>query len=642
MALEKLAIVHLGFTSIEDMTWEELFSGFDYLKAITYSSSISFISELVDKFVEAEIIFGNESIISYKLEEIISFQKISLNLIKEDFCEIHQNLLDRFVDGTLSLFLANKQLSHEKIYLLESKSGKKRVIFGSANLSWKAFRGEQRENICLLDDEAGYEYYLSVYESLRENATDSVSRDQLLTVDYSDDIDQLPFLKSIEKKQLLIVEPSKNMAESVKFVTNMRMASERLKHFMPESLRSGIVKINASQIRRLKSKLVDDKKAQQERDSINPQFIVDVHDKTVSFMGEEIDLYPEPEEVKKDVDLFIKYFDGFSRFHGDWERLQRQYFEFANWFFVSPFMPILRWTARKYDNEITPYPVYGILYGQSKAGKTCFLETLVKMMVGQKLKISASDFTRSRIESLKSSAKGVPIIVDDMLNDRYSRYAVEAIKNDDFGIDQDLLYYPAVAISANEDVKAIDKQVVRRAIICHAEAALMNMEIMRSKHVSQIQKAIGTSLYRDYLAKMLIRIPELLDEIKNDQENTLPDVLNTSSQVLYEIFNSYTENDLPQYIRELSLRDYFDEKVTSASTIELIRKALKINPKSFKRNRALNELTYFVGESYEVNRMIKQLPENLLAKKVGPSIVMKLDAAENFFGLRFNKFFMNR
>jgi len=638
MPLNKLDVVHLEFTSVENLTWEELFDGFDSLHAITFSSSIGFISNIVEKFNEVDIIFGNQNVMSFRLEEILSFQKETIDLIRDDFTASHQRLLDRIDDGSLRLFVANRQLSHEKLYLLESASGNKRVVFGSANLSRQAFSGVQRENICYLDDEEGFNHFMSVFESLKEESTDSISRKQLLEVDTADNFDQIPFLKSLEHKKVLIVEPARDVADAVKFVMNVRMTSERLKHFMPESIKSGLVKLQADQVRRLKSKLVEEKKAQKEKEILNPQFIVDVHDKRVTYMGASVDLNPDPESIKQDAILFIRYFEGFSRFHGEWERLQSQYYEFANWFFVSPFMAILRWTARKYDNELTPFPVYGILYGSSKAGKTCFLETLIKMMVGQKLKTSASEFTRSRIENLKACAKGVPIIVDDMLQDRFNRYAVEAIKNDDFGLNENLFYYPAVAISANEDVKAVDKQIIRRAVVCHAEAALTNMEIMRNRHVAQIQKAIGTSLYREYLRRMLDRMPDLLEQIKNDASESLPDVLNCSSKVLLEIFTESLSNEkCPSYIRELSLKDYFDEKKTGVSAINSIKKAWKINPKSFRQNRALNELMYHVGDNIDSNRIVKQLPENLEAKKIGQDIIMKLNESREFFGVNFKR-----
>ena len=49
--------------------------------------------------------------------------------------------------------------------------------------------------------------------------------------------------------------------------------------------------------------------------------------------------------------------------------MQRRYFEFANWFFCSPFMACMRDMAVRYNQNLLPYPVFGLVYGQSKAGK---------------------------------------------------------------------------------------------------------------------------------------------------------------------------------------------------------------------------------------------------------------------------------
>ena len=65
----------------------------------------------------------------------------------------------------------------------------------------------------------------------------------------------------------------------------------------------------------------------------------------------------------------------------------------------------MRTMARKYSQNLLPYPVFGLIYGQSKAGKTTFLETLLKMMIGQKTKISAPDFTRTNIDGLRRTVK---------------------------------------------------------------------------------------------------------------------------------------------------------------------------------------------------------------------------------------------
>ena len=67
-----LDVVRMEFSGAETLSWQELFSGFDTLHAITYSSGISFVYRLLDLFEEAEIIFGCDEVISYSLQEIMA------------------------------------------------------------------------------------------------------------------------------------------------------------------------------------------------------------------------------------------------------------------------------------------------------------------------------------------------------------------------------------------------------------------------------------------------------------------------------------------------------------------------------------------------------------------------------------------
>ena len=48
-----LDVVKMKFSGVETMSWQDLFSGFDTLYAITYSSGIDFVYRLLDLFVEA-------------------------------------------------------------------------------------------------------------------------------------------------------------------------------------------------------------------------------------------------------------------------------------------------------------------------------------------------------------------------------------------------------------------------------------------------------------------------------------------------------------------------------------------------------------------------------------------------------------
>ena len=171
----QIEVVRAEFIEVETLSWQEVFDGFDKMYAITYSSSMDFICQLIKQFKQVEIIFGYEGVLSYNIQEIIAYQSNEIKrIIKEtiqdnikDTTKNKLDLLSRIDDGSLNLRVAIGQLSHEKTYLLESKDGRKRVIMGSANMSKIAFSGKQRENICYMDGDAAFDWYYGVYTRLR-------------------------------------------------------------------------------------------------------------------------------------------------------------------------------------------------------------------------------------------------------------------------------------------------------------------------------------------------------------------------------------------------------------------------------------------------------------------------------------------
>ena len=68
----KLDVVKLSFEHAESMTWQELFSGFEHLYAITFSSGINFLYKALSMFDSAQVIFGCEEILSYSMQEIMA------------------------------------------------------------------------------------------------------------------------------------------------------------------------------------------------------------------------------------------------------------------------------------------------------------------------------------------------------------------------------------------------------------------------------------------------------------------------------------------------------------------------------------------------------------------------------------------
>lgn len=382
----------------------------------------------------------------------------------------------------------------------------------------------------------------------------------------------------------------------------------------------------------------DESVREKELRSEYPQLAIDAFKQTVNLNGAEVDLHPTNEEIKHNVDLFISYMEGYKKFHGDYEGMQYRYFEFANWFFCSPFMATMRDMAARFDQNKLPYPVFGLVYGQSKAGKTSFLETLLKMMIGQKPKVSAPDFTRSSIEALKRTVQGAPIIVDDLTNNRFNQHAIETIKNDDFGVSEHLTNYSAVVISANEDVKAVAPEVIQRTVICRVEAGLTNTEVMKSNVVRNVQQKIGTAFYREYLRRMLEVIPDLIEQLRAEETESAPDILKFSSEIIVDIINRFAETT-PKYIKTLSLENYFSEQVTGKYAIKTIRNAWKTSRKSFMVIPKSNELIYHAGQTYDAARLIKELPETLEAHTSREWVVMNLEEAKDFFDIKFKKGF---
>ena len=633
----RLDVVRADFIEAETMSWEELFEGYDALYAITYSSGIDFICKLLKKFDKAEIIFGFDEVLSYNLQEIMAYQLKTVERLRDRASKNKMDLISRIDDESLRLLVARKQLSHEKIYLLKADDGRKRVIMGSANMSHSAFSGSQRENICYMDGDRAFDWYYVCFEQLKENSSDDITSKSLAVADDAENIEEIPVAQTVKLQKALVIEPQTDVSADVRFVLDVKSLSGKFMSFVPKPDKKGKITLSPEIIKQTRRRLVDANIQEKELRNEYPQFEIDIENGAVTLNDITLDLNPEQKDIKKDVDLFLEYMRGYEKFHGDVKLMQSRYYEFANWFFVTPFLARMRNMAILYNQTLLPYPVFGLVYGQSKAGKTSFLETLLKMMIGQKTKIAAPEFTRTSIEGLKRTVKGAPIIVDDLTQTRFNSHAIETIKNDDFGVSEKLLHYPAVVISANEDVKAVAPEVIRRTVICRVSSGLTNTEVMKSSVVRRVQRNIGTAFYREYMRRMLEKLPDMLEALKSDEDAEAPDILKVSSKIIREIIEKNIDGKIPFYVRDLTLEDYFSEKVTGSHAMKTIKNAWKINKKAFVVDKRAGQIRYDAGPTWEADRILKELPEDLEAHKSREWVVMDLDKSCEFFGVNFRK-----
>lgn len=630
-------VVKMDFLGGETTKWEDLFSGYNKLYAITYSSGLGFIYELLKLFDYSEIIFGFEGVMTYSMQEIMAYQQKTIERIIESSNKTKINLVSKIDNNTLKMYISRAKLSHEKLYLLEADDGRKRVITGSANMSYSAFSGKQRENIVYLDNLKAFDWYYESFNYLKENSTDNISRKSLLVSDYVNNIDQLPISQTVKTNKVLAIEADLSVREEIKFALDINGLKSKLSPLMPKPDKKGKILLSPEKIIHTKRKVIETNIKEKELRSEYPELIIDIENIDVRLNDTSLDLSPSYEEIENDVNLFIEYMEGYNGFYGDVKGLQYKYYSFAIWFFTTPFLANMRNIAVKYNQNLLPYPVFGILYGQSKAGKTKFLETLLKMMIGQKPKIAAPDFTKTTIDGLKRTIKGAPIIVDDLTQTRFNSHAIELIKNEEFGVEENLNFYPAVVISANEDIKAVAPEIVRRTVICHVQASIKNTEMMKIRTVRKVQNNIGTALYREYLRRMLDVMPDLIENIKDENTEEIVDILEISSEVILNIIKEHKSENFPNYIRKLDLEDYFGDRVTGAQVIKKIQNAWQVNRKGFEISKKRSQLIYDARETWEADRILKELPEDLEATKSSKFVIMDLDKATNFFEIDFKK-----
>ena len=128
----------------------------------------------------------------------------------------------------------------------------------------------------------------------------------------------------------------------------------------------------------------------------------------------------------------------------------------------------------------------------------------------------------------------------------------------------------------------------------------------------------------------------------DDDVEGAPDILAVSSEIIRDILMEYTSQALPEYVRTLTLEDYFSEKVTGKYAITTIQTAWRTNSDAFEVLERTNELKYNAAQTWEADRIMKELPETLEARKSRECIIMNLAEARQFFEVDFKKSWLSK
>ena len=371
-----------------------------------------------------------------------------------------------------------------------------------------------------------------------------------------------------------------------------------------------------------------------------PKLHIDFENERMIFNGKEQNLCPDRDKVAGDIESLTGFISSLSSFHGDFRKSQKDYYKFFNWYFCSPFMPYLRYVGNSNEYGVTPFPVFGILYGDLNGGKTTFVRLLSKLMAGVKIPLnSSSDFTGTNINYLKCACEGLPINIDDLAKTQYDSNFEKVIKDDGWGISERYINYPAVTISTNK-LASLKPDISKRVVTCRIDIRIDKDQGARnSKKINECMKQATNALFCEYVRRMFANIHNMVEEMTGGSDDYFPDILKTSSDTLLEIFSEYC-SDIPDYITSLSYSDYFGDLAIGRHAIEKIRTAWQTEPKMFSVDKKKNKLIYTYpdgGRLYELKYLQEELPSALEAEVTAGSPVMKLDVAKEIFGVSFNK-----
>lgn len=631
---------NVKFIGSEMTNYSLLFDNYDELYAITYSTSINFIPKIAEKFKKCEIIFGNSTVLNSSLEYICAFQtKIKEGLIKTISNDTSkEKLISLISNNLLSLYISRSTKSHEKIYILKnSLTNKTRVITGSANLSYIAFNGIQREQFIVFDnDTKAYNHYYELFNDFKMSCDTAFSNSELLTLKKNSQIDDiLPSLLLNDKPIAITTEKDNN----VSFTTDVEKLAKKYKSIIPSELNKTKFILKPENNTKIKLELKKLKADEKEKKKIYPQLDLNYENNTAYFNNIELNLNDiNSENVKNTLEFFNTFLTNFDTIAaGDIKEAKRNYFLLANWFFASPFFPYLRYNEFVNNGNLTNFPIYAVCYGSSNSGKTMFAKMLSKMLTGKDIPIkNGNDFKKTEIFALKHVIHGIPIIFDEVSQAKFKEHGEELIKYDEYEIKNMNLTYPAILMTSN-DIKCVKQELVKRLFSCPISISIDRIRASNNTKIIRtgISK-ITNDFYKQYLNKMFPIVKDMTIKIQTDK-NYIPDIFFESSKILQELFNTYL-GYIPEYaIIAKRDEDYISAKVTCQNLIRKLKTAWKLEKYNFKINEKENRLVYNAPDHNKATYLHSEIPVGLEFDPYisGSKVSLNLDAAKKLCNINF-------
>lgn len=639
--LRELDVTFAKFLKHERLRGTDLFAGFETMRAVTYSSSAGFIRDLFGNLREIEVIFGSDVSVTGDIARLMAAQQAGLEAIRGEFGRAGKQLAELLEQKRLRLLYARYTV-HRKMFILEG-NGRRRVILGSANLSLSAFGGLQGEHPVVFDDDPGmYERALLIYEELLKDS-DPILPNVLQKTGVLE-IDELPaFQKIVHTRDAFVLEPSKlgtpgsTVSDADPSVCVIKTEDYK-RHFinaLPPMVGKPVL-LTTDHVRKVREQWRQNKLIRSVERREIPHLEADPERGEVRLNGKNLDLFPPDPDVIADAQALDEFMRGYQLyFQGKVTELVQDYNAFMTWLFAAPFICLARTAAFQNDLNLLRYPACGVLYGKSNAGKTDLTRVLLRAMFGQECWLDVKDFNSTNFYAAAERGGSFPIVVDDISTDKFRDPAKPLIKRD-----RQIGLFPVLVLSTNQDVRAVEPDVLKRAVVVHADASTPIAMSAANNFVARVNRKLGTALYRRILGRMLAAWPKFMSEFheqataEDPAESGGADLIGLSSSTLRAVLGEAI-GSIPDWCEAVDVRTLIS--MNGRKIKDRMRTHWEYQRRSFEVARNTNRLIWTIGDVRDRNDFRKDLPSHVFCDATQDKVILWLDRAEEYFGIEFSR-----
>ena len=616
--------------SIDYLSVEDLFSGFNTIHAITFSYDVKFINELMTHFDYGEIILGGNFLVQKdaKLNDLLA--EICTNAYETGILiKKYDRLVEMLTNGEIELKTPTFVLDHRKIYLLKADDGRTRVIKASANMSSKAWNNDHIEHYEYDDSPLCYDEYMKDFETAW-TMSNAITPEVISSKKSNDKLEGNAILKGIKEtgQAIVLQQPESDISfDNIKYTIDHEAIREEYKVLLdgvnPKNTKSGMFEITPKNIQKIE---YNKKKLFQKKVKVNhisekyPSLTLDLCNEEAFLNGEPVDVNPTEEDVKQDIEVLFEMFHNFDSFvTADTDRLKEIHFKLMNAIFSSLFNARFRCAAKIKGISPSSLPMFALISSEtSNSGKTFMIRAALKMMTGKELDgVKSCDCSKDNIRTTQLGVKGVPFFVDEIDNAYISRIK-DIIKNSDKCEDNQLEEMPMIVFASNDVLKP-EEPIRKRMIFFSLDGALpssIDKTAYESKGKAIIRK-LGTGFYREYLKRMMKQAKEELDFIVCSNEISdeyYPDLMRMSSLAIISILQDYGY-EVPPYIKELTWEKDYSCDSNADEALQEIEQFWKRNRKActVTKNEVIIELGTDKNSQKKVESWKNILPAEMKA-----------------------------